>query len=363
MKIAIFVNTPAQAHFIRNIVKKLEENGHNIIIISRQYGDTLEVLKYFGLPNEIYSRQVKNKLLNLIKFPIDILQAYKIIHRARPNLIFGFGINETYTGLISRIPVIIFNDSEPKCNNFSYAIQFKLFMLFTKLLITPSSFNQDMGKKHLKVNSYKELAYLHPDYYRPNEEIFDLLQLKRNEDYALIRFNAFDAVHDIGITGISKEDKLNLVNELKRYVSVFISSEGDVQPELEKYIIKIPKSRIHDVLYYAKLFICDTQTMTTEAAILGTPVIRCNSFVGPKDMGNFIELEKKYSLMFNIRDPKKAIRKAEELIKYPNLKKEWRDKRERLLEDKCDITKFMVWFIENYPQSVKGSPNILGSNV
>jgi predicted glycosyltransferase len=39
--------------------------------------------------------------------------------------------------------------------------------------------------------------------------------------------------------------------------------------------------------------------MTTEAAVLGTPAIRCNSFVGKRDMGNFIELEKKYGLIFN----------------------------------------------------------------
>ncbi len=93
--------------------------------------------------------------------------------------------------------------------------------------------------------------------------------------------------------------------------------------------------------------------MATEAAILGTPVIRSNSFVGKKDMGNFIELEKKYGLILNIRDPKKVIRKVKELIQNPDLKKEWRDKREKLLENKCDITKFMVWFIENYPQSFK----------
>lgn len=93
--------------------------------------------------------------------------------------------------------------------------------------------------------------------------------------------------------------------------------------------------------------------MTTEAGVLGTPAIRCNSFVGENDMGNFIELEQKYGLIFNYNDSDKAIGKAVELIQKPDLKEEWRKKREKLLKDKIDVTAFMVWFIENYPESFK----------
>ena len=35
------------------------------------------------------------------------------------------------------------------------------------------------------------------------------------------------------------------------------------------------------------------------------------------------------------------------------LKEEWQKKRERLLHDKIDVTSFWVWFVENYPESVK----------
>jgi len=114
-------------------------------------------------------------------------------------------------------------------------------------------------------------------------------------------------------------------------------------------------------LCYAKMLVGDSQTMTTEAGVLGTPAIRCNSFVGENDMGNFIELEQKYSLIFNYDDPNKAMEKAVELIQKPNLKEEWKKKREQLLKDKIDVTAFMVWFIENYPESfreMKENPEI-----
>ena len=91
--------------------------------------------------------------------------------------------------------------------------------------------------------------------------------------------------------------------------------------------------------------------MITEAGILGTPAIRCNSFVGENDMSNFKELEEKYGLIFNFKDPEKAIAKAIDLIQQPNLKIQWDKKRQKLLEEKIDITGFMIWFIENYPHS------------
>lgn len=92
--------------------------------------------------------------------------------------------------------------------------------------------------------------------------------------------------------------------------------------------------------------------MTTEAGVLGTPAIRCNSFVGENDMGNFIELEWKYGLIFNYNDIDKAMNKAIELLQKPCLKEEWKNKREQLLKDKIDVTAFMTQSIENYAESL-----------
>jgi predicted glycosyltransferase len=91
--------------------------------------------------------------------------------------------------------------------------------------------------------------------------------------------------------------------------------------------------------------------MTTEAAMLGTPAIRYNSFVGENDMLNFIELEEKYGLVFNYNDSEKALQKAIELVQSPDLKEIWRQKRDIMLNNKIDVTSFMTWFIENYPES------------
>ena len=123
--------------------------------------------------------------------------------------------------------------------------------------------------------------------------------------------------------------------------------------ELKPYVLKAPKGRIHDILYYANLLVTDTQTMATEAALLGTPTIRCNKFVGSNDMSNFTELEQRYHLMYNFNTAKESICKATELIQQSGLKKEWGLRREKLLAEKVDLTKYMVSFFENYSTLVK----------
>ena len=353
MRIGIFINTPAQFHFYRNIAKGLEERGHEIRLLFRSYGEIGDLIKELGYTATIFSYKANSKYGKILTLPIDVMRAYKQLKDFKPDVVTGFGVYDAYTSLMLGSGCVVFNDSEPKVNPLSYLIQFKLFMPFVDALLTPDSFRDDLGKKHLRVSSYKEMAYLHPNYYSPKNDILDQLGLSEGEDCVLLRFNAFDAVHDAGIKGFTSEDKVRLVRELEKYAQVFISAEGRVPTELEKNLLSVPKSRIHDVIYYAKLLVTDTQTMATEAALLGTPVIRSNKFVGPKDMGNFIELEERFGLMFNIRDPKKAIQKAVELVQVDGLKREWQKKRKKLLEEKIDITSFMVWFLENYPQSLE----------
>ena len=40
------------------------------------------------------------------------------------------------------------------------------------------------------------------------------------------------------------------------------------------------------------------------------------------------------------------------MLDNKNLKAEWQLKREKMLEDKIDVTEFLVWFVENYPASM-----------
>ena len=51
-------------------------------------------------------------------------------------------------------------------------------------------------------------------------------------------------------------------------------------------------------------------------------------------------------------EPEKLLAKVDELLSSPNIIEEWTRKKEKMLQDKIDVTAFMVWFIENYPTSL-----------
>ena len=89
--------------------------------------------------------------------------------------------------------------------------------------------------------------------------------------------------------------------------------------------------------------------MATEAAVLGTPSIYIST-LGSR-LGNINELENDYGLMYAFDNPEDSIEKALELIRQPDLKAEWSDKRRQMLANKTDVTRFMVDFIDNYPES------------
>lgn len=353
MKILIFVNTPAQAHMWKLVIKDLIRKGHQIKILVRDYDSTPILFQKYGLEYDVYIKPTSYKFLKGFQIITHVQRGYNLSKKFNPEIVVGFGIIETLTSLFLRKSCIIFLDSEPE------KLENILNKIFADVILTPNCFRENLGKTHIRIRGFKELAYLHPNYFQPDPSIFNELGLSNNEKYVILRFNAFDAVHDIGRRGFSLSEKYRLVRELEKYARVFIRSEKELPDDLAAYNLPISFERIHHALYYAQLLVCDTGTMATEAAILGTPAVVCFSSVNR--FGNFNELEQKYGLIYNYREPDKALEKAVELIQKPGLKEKWKHKREILLKDMIDVTAFMAWFIENYPDSyknIKQNPNL-----
>jgi hypothetical protein len=350
MKIAVFVNTQAEVHFYKNIVAALERDGNPVFVLARGYGGAIELLNELNIPFFLFSGSSDSESGKITSVPHDVVNAFRYLKAKNIDLTTGCGTYNTFTAHLLKVPDITFSDSESTINAESYALS-NLTYEFTDVFVTPSSFKQELGPKHLKVESYKELAYLHPDYYTPDPSVFDLLGISRSHDYSVLRFAAFDDLNDLGVRGLTDADKITLVKELSGYGEVFVSSECDVPEPMQDYVLDVPKRRIHDVLSYASLFITDTHTMAIEAALLGTPTIRSTAFVGDCDVGAFLELEREFQLLFNLKSASEVATKAVQLIRDPRAKEDWQKKRDRLLERKLDITALMVSLIEAYPAS------------
>ncbi len=204
----------------------------------------------------------------------------------------------------------------------------------------------------IKFNGNFELAYLHPNYFKPDPSIYKILGIKENEKYVLLRFVTHTSMHDSGHKGFTNEEKINIVDKFSECAKVFISSEVPLPEQLKKYELKIPPERIHDVINYASLLYGESATMASEAAVLGTPAV----FVDFNGRGYTDEEELKYGLVFNYKhtedEREKALNKGIGILTRQDIN-EWKDQKEKMISDSLDVSGFMTWFIESYPESEK----------
>lgn len=206
--------------------------------------------------------------------------------------------------------------------------------------------------KTIAYPGYHELAYLHPNHFTPSKEVVERY-FPVDTKYFIIRFAQLTAHHDEGIKGIDKEIALMIIYLLLPYGKVFITSERELEVEFEAYRIKIDPKDMHHVMAYSALYIGDSQTMAAEAGVLGIPFIRFNDFVGK--ISYLDELENKYKLGYGIKTNNipELYNTIKTLVSTENLKDVFQKRRKIMLAEKIDVSLFLTWFIENYPESVE----------
>lgn len=328
----------------------MKAHGHQVQVTARDKDVVTHLLKAYKISYILVGKRGKGALNLIREWIARDITICMVARRFNPDFLLGVLNPATaHAAWILGKTSITFTDSEPEIAK--YPVADYLTLPFTDIILTLSSVRHDYGSKEVRVDSYKELASLHPDQFTPDPHVIEEAGLDPDTDYALIRFVAWGAYHDAGRGGLNLDDQRRIIRQLEKSCRVFISSESPMPAEFEQYRLPISPEKIHDFLYYAKIFVSDSQTMTTEAALLGTPAIRCNSFVGTNDMGNFIELEGKYRLVRNCIDSDSVLAAIDELLATPNLKEIWKERRSRVLIDKIDYSAFLVWFIENYPVS------------
>ena len=337
MRILIDMGHPAHVHLFRNFIWEMEKRGHEVKVTARDKDVTHQLLDAYHIPYEHVGTIKGGKIRLLMEWIYRDIKILNIARKFKPDVMMGV-LNPAivHAAKILGKKSIIFTDSEPEA--VKYPLADLITTPFADIILTLNSVRHDYGKKEIRFNTYKELAYLHPRWFTPDPSVLNTLGLREGEEFVLLRFVSWGAYHDVAREGFDLPAKKRLIEAIEPYVRVFISSESKICEELEHYRINIRPEQMHDLLYYAKILICDSQTMTTEAAILDTPAIRFNTFVAGMDMGNFIELEEKYGLIFNYKDVNQAIEKAVELVKRSDLKEEWRSKRDLLIQDKDDFT-------------------------
>ena len=210
---------------------------------------------------------------------------------------------------------------------------------FTTRIINPEVIRyKKWKKKRVLYQSYHELAYLHPNNFKPDESILEKYGLKKTR-YVIIRLSALKAYHDIGKKGIS--------NRLAKRIKQLCSTYRIIESEEKVLVDQIEPWDMHHVLAFSKLLISDSQTMTIEAAVLGIPSIRINSFAGRCSV--IEELEEKFNLTlgFKPNDEETAMNAIKSILINDKSSVEWEKKREVMLNEKFDFNQWMINYFED----------------
>ncbi len=349
MKILCYFGHPAQFLFFRETIKNLSQKNHQFILLIKTK-DVLEELvqnEGFAYQNILPENRKNSKFSMALGLAKRIYQLFPIIIKNRPSIMISGDPSIQIVGKIFNIPRINVTEDDYEIIKALADIANPL----TNVIVCPEVCKVGPYEdKKIGYKGFMKLAYLHPKYFKPNEEIVVKYSIKK--PYIIIRLAQLSAFHDVGIKGIST-DLVHQIIEIANAnnYNIYISSEGNLADEFQKYQLKIKAKDMHHILAFSSLLISDSQSMSVEASMLGVPSLRFSSFAGRISV--LEELEHKYQLTFGIpvEKPEMLIEKTEELLSEKNLSEIFKERREKMLSEKINVTDFLGWFIENYPKS------------
>jgi len=341
MRLLINIGHPAHVHFFNYFIHQAEKDGHQVMVGCWHRGIVPNLLDAYHIEYCLVGKRIHGlpgMVFSQIRYEYNL---YRLAKKFNPDILLGIGgTANSHVGKLIRKPSIVFTDTEHA--RLSNLITFP----FADVICTPSCFKKDLGEKQVRYNGYHELAYLHPNYFKPDPSVLSELGLSENDRFIIVRFVSWGASHDARQHGFTNPK--DIVSRLEPYGRVLITSEVKLDADLEKYRITLHPDKLHDLLYYATLYIGEGATIASECAVLGTPAI----YVSTLRLGYLDEQEERYGLVYNFSNPRlaqeQAVAKAIELLQRNNLKEEWQLKREKLLQEKVDVTNFMVELIGNY---------------
>ena len=332
MRILFDLNHAAHVHFVRNAHRILSDEGHECMITASNKPLAYKLLDEYKLdyfPMGNIGKSLISKFIRLIIHDIKLL-FYCLKHK--PDVILGIvAIRGSHVGKLLGIRSIVFTDTE------GAPMQIALFKPFATEIHTPNWFEKDLGKKQIRYKGFHEMAYLHPNHFKPRIEVKKLLGVAPDEKFFILRFVAWDATHDLNEYGVSLEYKRKLVELLKPYGKIFISSEYELEEEFKSMEYNIPFSYLHDSLYFASMLISEGTTTACEAAILGTACVCINS----NSLGYLNYLESEYELVYHYKDNEKAFNKIKALLESETYEEEWHKKKEVFISTQLDTTAYI----------------------
>ncbi len=358
MRFLFAINHPSQFHMFKNLAKKLQTGGHEVIFFIQQRGiieDLAETagFQYKFLVSPFWKKCLKGRIGVALRGIAHLIEAelkvflYCMLNRV--DILLGSDISITHVArLLGRASLAFTDDDYYFIDPYS-----RLAFPHATGIVSPKVVN--LGKWSTKQIAYpgtQKTAYLHPNVFFPRPSVPTKYGLS-GQRYIIIRQVEFNALHDsmnTAVTGITDSviDKILLMFGPTH--RIILNYEGTPNPKYREHILKIDPSDMLDLIFYADLLVGDSQSMQVEAGLLGTPSIRSNKWVQYREKVSVIHyIEDKYDLCSSILpgDTDSIISKAQELT-APDAKNVWREKTYRFYQENVSLTDFLYWLLADF---------------
>lgn len=315
----------------------MEKEGHEFHIMVKERENTTILLDLLGFDYETFGKTYTGKLgkgLGVIHNDFSLISKARKIE---PDITASIGgLYSVHAGSVLGAATIDFMDTENA--TFTNLLTFPC----ADIIATPDCYRGSVPKsKHLKYKGYHELAYLHPNRFKPDKGVLKELGLKPRE-YTIVRFSSMDASHQVDERVLNRREMIDLVRLLDEYGPVIVSSEEPLPAPIRDYESDIPEHKFHDILAFSKLYVGEGATTASEAGVLGIPWI----YLSNKNRGYLEDQELKYELGAQITTPHEGLFAVRSILEGA-VKVDFKAARKRLLRDKIDVTSWMKKLFEH----------------
>ena len=278
MKIWIDIVNSPHVRFFNGIIKRLKNDGHEVLITARDFSNIHDLLDIFELEYTSIGKHgvtLEEKLLSSTK------RAYEL-----SKFIAKKDIDIAITKHSIELPRVAFGLAIPNIfvldNEHAIAAN-KLTLPLTNKLIIPEIFDV-WNTIHFGMNPNDIVRYngtcevTHLEDFEYNENIIEDLGLKLNNE-KIILMRPEPSLASYLDADCTKSVLTPIVNALKDQADILVIPRFKTQGEIFKdmknvHIIKTPVDTF-SLMKKADLVIGAGGTMNREAALLGTPVISC----------------------------------------------------------------------------------------
>ncbi|MBT4513006.1 MAG: DUF354 domain-containing protein [Chloroflexi bacterium] len=268
---SVFVDITHMPHvnFFKNAIKILRGMDIGIELGVRPRAALVDIVRteYPDLPLILCGKHRASliaNMLDMLRRDISLMAHLRKSEFDVATCIGGF--NGSHVAYARRKPSVVFSDDvETKLANYPYEC-------IATYIVRPA-FTRSKGKRILTYNGFKELAYLHPNYFVPNRHVLDKYNVQPGE-YVFIREVSNTTIN---YRHLQEGSLVDICPSLKQMgFKIILSLENKaLRPQFENecIILEEPVNDIHSVLHYAALAICSGDSMAREACLVGTPAI------------------------------------------------------------------------------------------